>query len=304
MKIVVLGAGAMGSLIGGYLSRHNDVWLVDINKQIVDTINTNGITVREKDGTENVFHPNACVDCSSIGQADLVIVFVKSMFTVSALETNKSIIGKDTYIMTLQNGAGHESKLLLFTDRDHVIIGSTQHNSSILAPGYISHGGEGITSIGLLNGNKEKIAPFVTTFNSCGLNCITTDNIQHQIWHKLFTNTAASSLTAIYGVPLGAIVTNKSYNEKMHLLAKEAVTVANALDLDFDYFDIVREIETVCRNAPDGYTSIYSDIKSGRKTEVDTISGSVVEAAKELGIPVPCHEWVVSTIHSMEKTRA
>ncbi len=294
----------MGSLIGGYLSRHNDVWLVDVNKQIVDIINTNGVTVREKDGTENVFHPHACVDCSSIGQADLVIVFVKSMFTVSALETNKSIIGKDTYIMTLQNGAGHESKLLLFTDRDHVIIGSTQHNSSILAPGHISHGGEGITSIGLLNGNKEKIAPFVTTFNSCSLNCITTDNIQHQIWHKLFTNTAASSLTAIYGVPLGAIVTNKSYNEKMHILAKEAVSVANALGLDFDYFDIAREIETVCRNAPDGYTSIYSDIKSGRKTEVDTISGSVVEAAKELGLPVPCHEWVVSTIHSMEKTGA
>lgn len=72
---------------------------------------------------------------------DLVIVFVKSMFTRAALETNRNLIGPDTYLMTLQNGAGHEKQLLEFVDREHVIIGSTQHNSSILADGYVNHGG-------------------------------------------------------------------------------------------------------------------------------------------------------------------
>ncbi len=301
MKIVVLGAGAMGALIGGYLSKHNDVWLVDISKPVVDTINANGIVIKEKDGTDTVLYPHACVDSSSIGKANLVIVFVKSMFTVSALQTNKAVIDDNTYIMTLQNGAGHESKLLPFADRSHVIIGSTQHNSSILGLGLINHGGSGITSIGLLDGNTKALKPIADTFNACNLDCVASDNVQWQIWHKLFTNTSASALTAIYRVPLGAITANSEYDKKMRTLAKEAVTVANALGLAFDYEKVVKEIEDVCNNAPNGYTSIYSDIVNGRKTEVDTISGSVVEAAKQLGISVPCHEWVVDTVHDMEK---
>ena len=57
----------MGSLFGGYLSRHNDVWLVDVSETTVDAINANGVKVREKDGSENVFHPKTCIDSSKAG---------------------------------------------------------------------------------------------------------------------------------------------------------------------------------------------------------------------------------------------
>ena len=308
MKIVVLGAGAMGSLFGGYLSSHNDVWLVDVSKTTVDAINANGVKVKEKDGSENVFHPKACIDSSKagIGKADLVITFVKSMFTVAALGNNSCVIGPDTFIMTLQNGAGHESKLLKFADKNHVIIGSTQHNSSVLGPGHVFHGGVGHTDIGLLDGvdSKESTAMLVAiarTFTDYRLECGISDNVQWQIWHKLFTNTAASSLTAIYQVPLGFIASNAEANRRMRVLVGEAVAVANALGLDFDREKVAAEVQAVCENAKDGFTSIYADIRAGRKTEVDTISGSVVEAAHQLGIAVPCHEWVVETIHDMEK---
>jgi len=308
LKIVVLGAGAMGSLFGGYLSRHNDVWLVDVSETTVDAINSNGVRVKEKDGGENVFHPKACIDSSKAGidKADLVVTFVKSMFTVGALESNRCVIGPDTFIMTLQNGAGHESKLLKFADKEHVIIGSTQHNSSVLGPGYVFHGGVGHTDIGLLDGVASKestdmLRAVSKTFSECGLECGISDNVQWQIWHKLFTNTAASSLTAIYQVPLGFIASDAEANRRMRVLVGEAVAVANALGLDFDRGKVASEVQAVCENAKDGFTSIYADIRAGRKTEVDTISGSVVEAAHQLGIPVPCHEWVVETIHEMEK---
>ena len=58
MRITVLGAGAMGMLFGGYLSRHNDVWLVEINQERVETINREGVTIREKEG-EWIAHPTA-----------------------------------------------------------------------------------------------------------------------------------------------------------------------------------------------------------------------------------------------------
>ena len=150
MRIAILGAGAMGILFGGCLSQENQTWLVDVNQERVKTITDKGVKIREMDGTDRLFYPGAVTDTADLPQMDLVIIFVKAMFTREALEANRNLIGPDTYLMTLQNGAGHEKQLLAFVDRSHVIIGSTQHNSSILADGYVNHGGGGRTAIGLL----------------------------------------------------------------------------------------------------------------------------------------------------------
>ena len=254
MKIAVLGAGAMGSLFGGYLSRENEVTVIDLAKPIVEAINKDGVRIKEKDGNVTLCHPHAVTDASNIETQDLVIVFVKAMYSVSALETNKNLIGKNTYLMTLQNGAGHESKLLKFADRLHVIIGSTQHNSSVIEPGFVNHGGSGMSSIGLLDGNSDVLKPIAQSFTACGLECHTENNVQKQIWKKMFTNTAASSLTALFQVPLGFIHTDKNANWIMRQLCHEAVTVANALGLDFNEEKVVGDVETVLINAPNGYT--------------------------------------------------
>ncbi len=300
MKITVLGAGAMGSLFSGYLSKENEVTVIDVSAKTVEAINKDGVRIKEKDGSVSSYHPKALIDSMAVPAQDLVIIFVKAMFTLSALETNKHLIGKDTYLMTLQNGAGHEAKLLRYADRFHVVIGSTQHNSSIIEPGFINHGGSGFSSIGLLDGNSDSLKMIAENFTKCGFEAKTENNIQRQIWHKLFTNTAASSLTALFQVPLGFIHSDAHANNLMKRLCKEAVTVANALGLDFDEEETIMEVDKVCENAPNGYTSIYADIRDGRRSEVDTISGSVVEAAKELGIAVPFHEMVVECIHALE----
>ena len=300
MNITVLGAGAMGSLFSGYLSKGNNVSVIDVNGNTVKAINEEGVRIREKDGSVGTYHPASCTDSSSLSVQDLIIVFVKSMFTVSALEANKGLIGPDTYLMTLQNGAGHEAKLLKFADRKHVIIGSTQHNSSVIEPGFANHGGSGITSIGLLNGDSSSIGYIAKAFTECGFECVTEDNVQKQIWKKMFTNTAASSLTALFQVPLGFIHSNPDADYLMRKLCGEAVEVANSLGLDFDLDEVVADVEKVLVNAPEGYTSIYADIRDGRRSEVDTISGAVAEAAREQGIAVPYHDMVVHCIHALE----
>ena len=290
----------MGSLFSGYLSRKNDVTVVDVSDVMVNAIKEGGVRIKEKDGSVSDFHPNAVKDTGSIGFQDLVIVFVKSMFTIAALENNRNILGPDTYLMTLQNGAGHESKLLKFSDRKHVIIGSTQHNSSVIQPGFVNHGGSGATSIGLLDGNSEVLEPIAQNLTSCGLECHTENNVQKQVWKKMFTNTAASSLTALFQVPLGFIHSDSNANWLMRQLCREAVTVANSLGLGFDLDEVTDDVDRVCINAPNGFTSIYADIRDGRRSEVDTISGSVVEAAHDQNIAVPYHEMVVKCIHALE----
>ena len=302
MKIAVLGAGAMGMLFGGYLSRRNDVFLVEVNEDRVRQINESGVLIREKDGSDGRFFPKAVSKTDGLGQMDLVIVFVKAMFTQDALSSNRGLIGKNTYLMTLQNGAGHEARLLPFTDEKHIIIGSTQHNSSIIENGHVNHGGAGLTSIGLPGGGSEVLQAIAENLTACGFECVTSNEVKKQIWTKLFTNTAASSLTAVLQVPLGFIYSDPSAHELMVKLCKEAVAVANAEGFArFEEADVIAGVEAVCKNAPNGYTSIYADIRDGRRSEVDTISGSVVEAARRLGVSVPCHEMIVSLIHALER---
>lgn len=157
-------------LFGGYLSRQNDVFLIDVDQSRVEKIRADGVVVSNEDRDE-VFHPKAVLNSQGLGRMDLVIVFVKSMYTITALEANRGLIGAETYVMTLQNGAGHESKLLQFADRDHVIIGTTQHNSSQLGNGHVRHGGSGRTSIGLLGGDSERVRPIADMLTACGFAC-------------------------------------------------------------------------------------------------------------------------------------
>lgn len=203
--------------------------------------------------------------------------------------------------MTLQNGAGHEARLLRYADRAHVVIGTTQHNSSLLGDGYVNHGGGGKTAIGLLDGGSERLQGIAETFTASGFMCTTSDEVKAQIWKKLFLNTAASTLTGILQVPLGYILENRYACELMEAMAREAVTVANAEGFTaLDAESVIGEIKGVLSRSRAGYTSIYADVKNGARTEVDTISGSVVEAARTVGVAVPYHEMAVALIHALE----
>lgn len=300
MKVAVLGAGAMGGLFGGYLSRNHEVTMVDVNEKVVQTINTEGLTIEEPDGSRAVYHPAATASTQGMAPVDLVIVFVKAMFTEAALHNNRDLIGPDTYLMTLQNGSGHEEMLGKFVDQAHIIIGTTQHNASVLGMGITRHGGSGITHLGCVEGDVHRLQRFADAFSACGLEADVSDGVQRMIWQKMFTNVSASVLTGVLQVPLGYIAGNAYAWALCSQLIREAVDVAAGIGLQFDYEEKCKEVRDVCMRSPEGLTSIYMDIKQGRRTEVDTISGSVVRASQRCGVPAPAHEMMVRLVHAME----
>ncbi len=300
MRIAVLGAGAMGSLYGGYLSRKHDVILVDVNQAVVDAINANGVTIHEPDGSVTVCHPLGAVSTAGMAPVDLIIVFVKAMFSESALSNNRGLIGPDTCIMTLQNGSGHEDTLTKFVDRAHVVIGTTQHNSAVVGPGEIRHGGSGITHVGCIEGDVSRLQYIADAFCESGLEADCSADVQKLIWGKMFTNVSASVLTGVLQVPLGFIASDKNAWALCETLVREAVAVAAGEGLEFDAEEKVAEVRHVCENSPAGITSICADLSKGRRTEVDTISGSVVRASRRNGVPAPTHAAMVALVHAME----
>ena len=304
MRIAVIGAGAMGSIYGGHLSQNNEVYLVDTAAQVVEHVRKEGIKIQEN-GEDVIYHPQAVTSTEGLEPVDLVILFVKSLFSRAALSGNKGLIGPDTYVMTLQNGSGHEDILGEFVGQDHIVIGTTEDNGAVLGLGHIRRGGEGNTNVGMLVEDKDGFLPKLKeAFDCCGFNVKIHANIQQLIWNKLFTNVSLSAVTGILQVDMGYIASNEYAWAMTRRLIKEAVAVAHAMGLEADEEAIAAKVRKTSEMSPNGCTSIRADLRDGRKIEVDTISGSVVRAAAKVGVPVPCHEFVVNMVHALEGKNA
>ena len=300
MRIAVIGAGAMGSIYGGHLSLKNEVLLVDTNREVVDRINEKGL-ILEENGKENLYHPKALADTSGEAPMDLVILFVKALFSKPALSGNKALIGPDTYLMTLQNGSGHEDILQEFAPLKRIIIGTTNDNGAVLGPGHVRHGGEGETNIGMLVPDEGGFLPKLKeTMDACGFQAEIRENIQQLIWDKMFTNVSLSAVTALLSCPMGYPTQNEYAYALVEQLVREAAAVARGLGLVAEEGAILEKVRKTSEGSPEGITSICADLKAGRKTEVETISGSVVRAAEKCGVPAPTHRFVVNMIHAME----
>ena len=109
-----------------------------------------------------------------------------------------------------------------------------------------------------------------------------------------------SAVTGILQVDMGFIAGNEYAWKLTKTLIHEAIAVAGALGLSFNEEAVTERVRQTSIGNPAGCTSIRADLRDGRRTEVNTISGSVVTAAGRCGVSVPSHEFVVNMVHAME----
>ena len=203
--------------------------------------------------------------------------------------------------MTLQNGAGHEDLLKEFVSEDRVIIGTTEDNGAVLGLGHVRRGGTGVTNVGMLTEDRDGFLDRLKeNFDSCGFEVRIHENIQYLIWDKLFTNVSLSALTGILQVDMGYIAADEYAWKLCCQLIHETILTAAAAGLEFDEEAVKEKVRKTSLNNPQGCTSIRADLRDGRRTEVDTISGAVVRAASRYGVDVPGHTFVVNLVHGME----
>ena len=299
MKIAVIGPGSMGLLYGAKLSKAADVVLIGNNAENITLINKNGVTVKRGDTAEN-FKVPAYLSGEYAEKADLVILFTKGYITEEALTQNKNIIGENTVILTLQNGAGHENILRKFADDRHILIGTTQQGSSRENGYTVVNSGLGDTAFGSLSAEFKDADRYTAVFEKAGFHCAYSDDIYKMIWNKLMINASSSVLSGVLQVNQGYIAEYDDVWERCKKLISEICDAAGANGYFFDKNKQYERIYNHLKNAPDGYTSIYFDLKCGRKTEVDSISGAVVRAADEKGLKLPNQEAIVKRVHLLE----
>lgn len=306
MKIVMLGAGALGSTIGGTLAMGgNDVHFVDMWQEHVDLINKDGLhmTNEKEDWYVRV---DARTTADTIGEADLVIVLVKSFATKQAVEQLKqtNVIGKNTLVMSLQNGLGNEETIASVIGSENVISGKTYVGGRLIQAGYISAGVQGKwTYIGELNGEiTDRIQTVFNVFNDAGLLCEVSDNIKGLIWDKLLINVAAGALCGITRLPYGPLYEEDYIKDVAVAAIQEGIQVAKAAGVVLKSEDPQYPWVAASEGLPGTFkTSILQSLELKRPTEIDFINGSIVEWGKKYGIATPVNQTLVACVKGIEK---
>jgi 2-dehydropantoate 2-reductase len=301
MKIVIMGAGAMGSLFGGLLAvSEEEVWLVDISQEQIDAIRSAGLTLEEK-GKKQTIRVNATSDAASIGKADLVIFFVKAYHTEKAASDALVLQKKDTVFLTLQNGLGNEEAICKQVDRKNVILGVTNHGATLLGPGHIRHAGWGKTYIGELDGKMtDRVTQIAQVFNKAGVETEVSSNIHRVVWNKLFINAGLNAVAALTGLKNGQLLDYPETLRLMDALVSEAVEVARKKGIPVEG-NPLEKVKAVVEATRENRCSMGQDFDHRRRTEIDAINGAVVREAERLGIAVPFNQAMTDLVKVIER---
>ena len=303
----MLGAGALGSAIGGTLAAGgSDVTLVDRYDAHVDAINRSGLRMQVGD-SERVVRVRAVTDARALSTMDLVIVLVKSYDTRGAIEAAApSIVGPDTVVMSLQNGMGHEDILADVVGRDHVMAGKTYVGGVFLAPGNVIAGTQRKeTIIGELDGRiSDRARAIAAEFERADLPTIISDNIAATIWDKLLINVATGAVAAITRLTYGDLYQVPEIEATAIAAVAEAMAVARAEGITLSFVDPRDPWVKASAGLPAAFkTSMLQSLEKGTLTEIDFINGAVVRAGAKAGVPTPVNRTLVAGIKGIERAQ-
>jgi len=303
VKVCIVGAGALGCAIGGTLAEAgSEVYLVNRNKDHVDAINRSGLVMRVG-GTDRNVKVVAATDCSKIGEVDLVVVLVKSLHTREAIEGAKRTVGKNSVVMSLQNGLGHEDILGEVVGHERVIAGKTYVGGVALGPGHVIAGVKGKqTVIGEFDGSVSTRATAIAEeFNRAGLAVTVSANIKGAMWDKLLVNVATGALSGITRLAYGQLYRVPEVEEAAVAAVREGMAVANAAGISLS----IRDPKDAWVRASDGLppefkASMLQSLEKNSITEIDFINGAVVKTGKTHRVPTPVNETLVACVKGIE----
>jgi 2-dehydropantoate 2-reductase len=305
MKIVVVGPGAIGCLVSAFLSKaKGEIWLLDKNKERAEALSLKGIAVEGISGNWQA-QVKATAIAKDIGQADLIVICVKSYDTKAAIRSVEPAIGANSRILTLQNGIGNIEIIGEVTGADKVIGGVTNLGATYLDTGKIRHAGNGETVIGRIDGKiPVEMRAIREIFNKVGLSARISRDIKGLLWSKLMINVGINALTAITRLNNGRLTEFEGTRRILTRAVSEALKVAKRKRIKLIYDDPLAKVEAVCEATATNVSSMLQDVLKKKRTEIEFINGVIVRQGQELGIAVPVNAMLVDLVKTIEASYA
>ncbi|AIY89820.1 ketopantoate reductase family protein [Geoglobus acetivorans] len=304
MRIAIVGAGVIGSIFAYIFGRKHEVTLIEVVKEKVELYRKEGYSIIMPDGSEvHVDNVHVTPDPAEVGEVDLVQISVKGYATEPATKNALPMIGKDTMVLSVQNGLVHDI-ISNIVGREKVIAGITAHSGMPVSPNVIRYvGGYGpLLTIGKYDKNPdERFNWVVEELRKTGEEILVVDDIEPIIWKKLVANVACNPVAAITGMTSVEALACENSRELIKILAEEVVAVAKARGIYFEEMENIAEfVYQAFAGTKDNKVSMLQDVEAKRKTEVDTLNGAIVAEGERLGVSVPANRVITNIVKSIE----
>jgi ketopantoate reductase len=322
MKICIVGAGAIGGLIGAKLAlAGEDITLIDQGAHLA-AIKKNGLKLIWEDGSEHVAKNVKAFDrLDDAGPQDLVILALKAHYLEAVARKIGALLAPDTMVVTVQNGipwwyfqrhgGPYEGRRLTTLDPDGVleknipsdrIIGCVVYPAAAVeAPGVIHHVEGDRFPVGELDGKEtERVKRLSETFVKAGFKSRILDNIRAEIWLKAWGNLSFNPISALTHATLVEICQFPETRRLAATMMKEAQDIAGKLGITFRH-TIEKRIEGA-ESVGAHKTSMLQDVEHGRSLEVEALVGAILELGKITETPAPSIEAVYACVKLLNKT--
>ncbi len=320
MKIAVIGAGAIGSVIGGLLSKAGeDVALIG-RKSHVDAINQNGLVLEGESG-RIVIKVKAAENLDF--KPDLALLTVKAQDVESSVRKAQVFLS-GTLVVTMQNGVQSDGQVAKLLGKENIISSVVTFNGQFLEPGkalYSIPFSKTALLIGEPFGNKGNRLKTLSALLNKAIGTDISEDIRPAHWTKLIWNlqTAVPAVTGLsyqdsYQYPKVRELTINLLKEGLKVTKAAGIKTADVPGLPMEPIEIMaREslpiASTLLKKIAESLGKVpvlgstLQSIKRGTSTEVDYLNGEIVNLGKEMGIPTPTNSLTVGLVHQVEATR-
>ena len=302
MKILIMGTGGVGGYYGGLLAQQGHEVIFVARGAHLNAIQKEGLKVKSIHGDFSILPAKAAQNPGAFGVAELILFCVKTYDIEAAAQAIRPAIGRQSVVMSLQNGIDAPERIGKIVGIERVIGGVTWLSSAVEAPGVIRQISQFRRIIfgEMEGGSSERIESIYQAFNHTGITVEVSEDIQKVLWDKLVFIAAVSSVGSLTGLPMGDY---RSIPEQRSMLAnimKEVESVARAYGVRLDQGVVQKWMDFIDRSAPNIKTSMQLDIEAGHRTELDSIVGVVSRKGRELRIPTPMIDFAYASLLPIE----
>jgi len=320
MKTLVVGAGALGGIIGArLLAAGASVSLATRNATSAEEIKASGLRVTGIGGDLSIEAGEVAplAEYSVPGTFDLIVLATKARDAIDVAPSVVRLLAPGGTLLPLQNG-GVPQMLASRLGDECVLGGLSNLGATMLRPGIYEQRNAGYLLIGELGGGESERSERVRQWLSPAVNVRVTPNLQGAVWSKLLLNCSVTTLGAIAGRTMREYIDRPEGRELFYRTYDEALSVALASG--------VRPEKMLVDPIPPGWSgrsisgeahdlwlveilNAYGDLKAsmlqdferGRTTEIDFINGYVVDTARQFGVNTPVNTAIVETVYAITR---
>jgi len=307
-RILIAGAGALGSLFGAFLRRAGHAVTLWGRPRHLEAIGARGLRVEGVLGTAHVDGFSVVFDGEDLaGPFDLAILAAKSYAVEAAARPLARTLADGGAVLALQNGLGHLEVLASVVGTERVLAAPVLIGATIPEPGrVVATVYAKPVKIGALSAAGIEVARrFADLLARAGIPSEPTDRLLAFLWEKMLYNLPLNALGALLRVPYGALAERPESRQIMDDVIAEGFAVARADRVDLLWSDVEscrrHFYETLLPPTAAHRSSMLQDLERGRRTEIDAINGYVVRRAQALGVDATTNDVLTGLIHAREK---